>query len=77
MRRRVAFISTYTALLLLLSAGAVFGQDVPLGPTTRHRMTFEVTNPPGPAPLELAQLILEFAPGAFTPPHTHGGPPPA
>ncbi len=45
MRRRVAFTSMSTALLLLLSAGAVLGQDIPPGPTTRHRVTFEVTNP--------------------------------
>jgi quercetin dioxygenase-like cupin family protein len=36
-------------------------------------MTYEVADPPqGPA--DVVQLVLDFAPGSFSPPHTHPGP---
>lgn len=72
-RTRFIAISVAALLALGLSAGAALSQDVPPGPTTRHRVEFQVVDPPA-APAELVQLVLDFAPGAFTPPHTHGGP---
>jgi quercetin dioxygenase-like cupin family protein len=58
---------------LALPFDAVAAQEIPPGPTTRHRLTHEVANPPqGPA--DVVQLLLDFAPGSFTPPHTHSGP---
>ena len=48
-------------------------QDIPRGPTTRHRITYEVANPPQGA-TDVVQLVLDFAPGAFTPAHMHPGP---
>ncbi|WP_229780804.1 cupin domain-containing protein [Deinococcus malanensis] len=47
-------------------------QLLPPGPTTVNRSNFEVAGMP--AQYDLHQLILDFAPGAFTPEHTHGGP---
>jgi quercetin dioxygenase-like cupin family protein len=43
----------------------------PPGPTTLHRSTFENARPL-PA-FDVVQLVLDFAPGAWTPLHTHGG----
>jgi quercetin dioxygenase-like cupin family protein len=65
-------------LLVALSVLAVpfegaAAQDIPPGPTTRHRMTYEVANPPQGS-TDVVQLVLDFAPGAFTPPHMHPGP---
>jgi quercetin dioxygenase-like cupin family protein len=58
---------------LALPFDVAVAQEVPPGLTTRHRLTHEVTNPPqGPA--DVVQLLLDFAPGSFTPPHTHPGP---
>src|SRR5690242_13558483 len=58
---------------LALSFGTAAAQDSPPGPTTRHRMTYEVVNPPH-GPTDVVQVVLEFAPGSFTPAHTHPGP---
>jgi quercetin dioxygenase-like cupin family protein len=45
--------------------------DAPPGPTTLHRSTFENALPQ--AAFDVVQLVLDFAPGAWTPLHTHGG----
>jgi quercetin dioxygenase-like cupin family protein len=61
------------ALIALALPFEAAAQDIPPGPSTRHRMTYEVTSPPqGPA--DVVQVVLDFAPGSFTPPHTHSGP---
>lgn len=39
--------------------------------TAVHRVSLPVTNPP--APLEVAQFVVEFPTGSWTPWHTHGG----
>lgn len=59
--------------VLVLPLGTAAAQDIPPGPTTRHRMTYEVTNPPQ-GPTDVVQVVLDFAPGAYSPPHTHPGP---
>jgi quercetin dioxygenase-like cupin family protein len=43
-----------------------------VGPTTVVRGTFDIANPP--QQFEVVQVLLEFAPGAWTPAHSHGGP---
>ena len=49
------------------------GAAVPaVGPTTVATGTFEIAEPP--AQFEVVQLLLDFAAGAWTPPHSHGGP---
>ncbi len=43
----------------------------PPGPTMVYRTSFEATNP---APtFDLVNLVLDFAPGVWTPVHSHGG----
>lgn len=63
--------SSPTPLLLFLtlfSALAQGQQEPPPGPTTLHRSTFEDAHRFG-----VHQLVLDFAPGAWTPLHAHGG----
>jgi quercetin dioxygenase-like cupin family protein len=43
-----------------------------IGPTTVAETRFTIADPP--ARYEVVQLLLDFPPGAWTPPHTHGGP---
>jgi quercetin dioxygenase-like cupin family protein len=43
-----------------------------VGPTTVAQGTFRIPTPP--AAFEVVQLLLDFPPGAWTPPHSHGGP---
>jgi LPXTG-motif cell wall-anchored protein len=43
-----------------------------LGPTTVAETWFTIDNPP--ARFDLVQLLLDLPPGAWTPPHSHGGP---
>ena len=71
MKRRM-FVTAAIALLgFMLPAGAVVGQDLPPGPTLVYRTSMEVTSPP--AAFETINLVLDFAPGAWTPFHSHGG----
>ena len=72
-RARTAVPFVWVAALLVLTSGITLAQDVPPGPSTRLRLTHPITSLPA-GPLDLVQVVLEFAPGAFTPPHTHGGP---
>jgi quercetin dioxygenase-like cupin family protein len=44
-------------------------QTAPPGPTTLYRTMTEATRPV--TPFEVVQFILDFAPGSWTPPHTH------
>jgi quercetin dioxygenase-like cupin family protein len=63
-------------LLLLMANGVAsnmaFGQELPPGPKTIHRSSLPGQTIQGE--FELINLVLDFAPGAATPPHTHGGP---
>ena len=70
MRRRVALLAMTILLTLVLSPLAAGGQQPP-GPTTRHQFRVEGLPPAGP--FEVAQAVLDFAPGAATPMHTHSG----
>ncbi len=63
------------AIAVMLAIGlapvaAVRGQ-VPPGPTTRAQ--FRAPGVPIQGPYEVVHLVLDFAPGAWTPLHTHGG----
>jgi quercetin dioxygenase-like cupin family protein len=46
-------------------------QTLPSGPVAAYRAALDVAQPP--EQFDLVQLTLDFAPGAFTPLHTHGG----
>ena len=70
MSRRVAFTATAILLTLVLAPLGAGGQAPP-GPTTRHQ--FRTAGLPAPGPMELLKFVLEFPPGAATPPHTHPG----
>lgn len=71
---------TRNAALALLPKGAQLTttdsgattQNAPPGPTTVYRNATPVGNLDGE--YDLVQLIVDFAPGAWTPSHTHGGP---
>jgi quercetin dioxygenase-like cupin family protein len=70
MRRPPILTAIVVALTLVLPTGAALGQ--PAGPTTVFEKRFQAVNPPAVA--EVLQLVLDFAPGSWTPVHTHGGP---
>jgi LPXTG-motif cell wall-anchored protein len=57
------------ALLLLLPTPVALGQQP--ASTTIAEKRLEAADPPGQA--EVMQVVLAFAPGAWTPTHTHGG----
>ncbi len=67
------------AVAALLPSGAslttvkegISTDSAPPGPTVLYQNRQAVTEPLGE--FELVQLILDFAPGAWTPSHTHGG----
>ena len=69
----VAFVLGLVITGLGSRPASVRGQELPPGPTTVHplgRMPLE--HDPGPFE-ETQSLILDFAPGAWTPLHSHGG----
>jgi quercetin dioxygenase-like cupin family protein len=58
---------------LALWPATVFGQELPPGPSTVHALArLPIGQDPGPID-ETQTLLLDFAPGAWTPLHTHGG----
>ena len=57
-------------LLVLVGQNIALGQSPP-GPTTALKVTFPVADPP--QQFQLVQQVLDFAPGAWTPAHSHGG----
>jgi quercetin dioxygenase-like cupin family protein len=72
MKRLSVLTSVLAVLSLALPAGVASGQPAPPGPTTVIEKRFEAVTPPAEA--EVLQAVLDFAPGAWTPVHTHGGP---
>lgn len=58
------------AFVLVLAAPIAHGQS-PAVPTTAFKTTFAVEHPP--ADFDLIQDVVDFQPGAWTPPHVHGG----
>ena len=73
MKRPITSIATAVAVLLavLLPLGPGAGAQAPPGSTTRAQ--FRAPGQPLSGPFEVVHLILDFAPGAWTPLHTHGG----
>ena len=71
----VTWAAVGTAMLtlvgLLLPTGVAFGQPAPPSPTTVSEDRFEAAGVAGP--IEVVQVVLDFAPGAGVPAHTHGG----
>ena len=58
-------------LILAFALPAAVAADDPPGPTTRHQ--FRVASIPLVGAAEMVKFVLETAPGAATPPHTHPG----
>ena len=69
MKRRLMALPVALLLIALLPSSIV--AQVPPGPTTRHQ--FRAEGLPISEPFEIVHLVLDFAPGAWTPAHTHGG----
>ncbi|MFZ5993353.1 MAG: cupin domain-containing protein [Deinococcota bacterium] len=67
----VSFLLPKGAALTLVVPTATAGQALPPGPTPLYQSRFE--NIKLPAEFDVVQVVLEFAPGAWTPEHTHGG----
>lgn len=68
MKTRITLAVTLILALLLLTwqHGQVFSQPVASGPTKVYEGKMALQ-------LDVIQVILDFAPGQWTPPHTHGG----
>jgi quercetin dioxygenase-like cupin family protein len=64
------FVALVIAVVLLLPARLALAQ--PAGPTSPIEKRFQALDAPDQA--EILQVVLEFAPGAWTPVHLHGGP---
>ena len=75
MKRILIATIAAAALLLIPQQPAVTraqpSAQLPPGPRTVHQSALEITTPP--TPLDAVQLVLDFPPGAWTPPHSHGG----
>lgn len=69
MRRRVALAVTVLLLTLILPLSVAAQPPAPAAP--RH--LFRTAGIPVPGPFEGAHQVLDFAPGAVTPQHTHPG----
>jgi quercetin dioxygenase-like cupin family protein len=70
MKPRIACLAVIMILMLALSSSLAFAQTPP-GPAKVYESKITVANPPAQA--DLIQDVLDFAPGAWTPPHRHGG----
>jgi quercetin dioxygenase-like cupin family protein/uncharacterized OsmC-like protein len=66
----VSFITPPGEALTTMVEGMVEG-ELPPGPTALHRGEMQVSDVP--EAFTLVQIILDFAPGAWTPLHYHGG----
>jgi quercetin dioxygenase-like cupin family protein len=67
-----AFLISGVLLLTLSGLGGTADAQEPPLPTNRYVSKFPVTTTP--AQYDLVQLVLDFAPGAFTRLHSHSGP---
>jgi quercetin dioxygenase-like cupin family protein len=70
MRTRIALTAVVMLLAFGLAASVTFAQTPP-GPTKVYESTIALVNPPTQG--DLIQDVLDFAPGAWTPFHRHGG----
>src|SRR5215203_322975 len=69
MRLMRSAASIVSVVALLMPSAVALGQP---GFTEVLEMRFQAAAPP--AQPEILQTVLDFAPGAWTPLHTHGGP---
>ena len=71
MKQRSIVMAIAVMLTIVLAPVAAVRGQVPPGPTTRAQ--FRAPGVPLDGPYEVVHLVLDFAPGAWTPLHTHGG----
>ncbi|MGD9890094.1 MAG: cupin domain-containing protein [Dehalococcoidia bacterium] len=75
MKRYLIAAAALAALVILPQRPAVTqaqpSAQLPPGPRTVHQSAMELAMPT--APMDAVQMVLDFAPGAWTPPHSHGG----
>ncbi len=64
-------VSLLFMLTLVGSPRPTAGQEIPPGPTTVLRSSFAVADLQ--APFDAIQMVMDLEPGAWTPPHSHGG----
>lgn len=70
-KKKRFFVIAGTSLVLALALLIAVAQELPPGPTAVYRSAFDVTDPP--PNFQVISIVLDFAPGAWTPMHTHGG----
>lgn len=73
---RIVYVLIGLALTVLASFTFLEGRSValgesPAGPTTAFKSVFPVTD--APQGFQLIEQVVDFAPGAWTGPHSHGG----
>jgi quercetin dioxygenase-like cupin family protein len=71
MRRAITLATLAAFGMLLLPLVTAAQPDPPPGPTSRY--TSRTDGLPIDGPYEIIHFLLDFAPGAWTPLHTHGG----
>ncbi len=71
MKQRSIVMAIAVMLAIVLTPVAAVRGQAPPGATTRHQ--FRAPGVPINGPYEVVHLVLDFAPGAWTPLHTHGG----
>jgi len=68
---RARLVAILLAVAGLLAAGGVVASQLPSSIATRHDTSTALV--PQAGPMEIVQLILDFAPSASTAPHYHSG----
>lgn len=71
MKRFLPLLCALLAVFYVAVPSGVAAAQVPPGPSVAHQAKFPATSPAGP--FEIVQVVVDFAPGTWTPPHTHGG----
>ena len=71
--RRVAALAAVLSVLSLWPVASVLGQDLPPGPTPLNPLTRLAVSTGSDVYDEAQVLALDFAPGRWTPRHSHGG----
>jgi len=71
MKRLIPFVAVALLFTVLMPLSVASQTDAPPGPATRHLSRTDGL--PVSGEYEIVQWVLDFAPGAWSPVHTHGG----
>ena len=69
---RLSILATLIAVITFVPSARLASGEQPAAQTTVHESRFEVAGVPGP--FDVLQRVVDFPPGAWAPPHVHGGP---